>query len=135
MSRSYCQPVFSPEHFSKVLQTLQNEQEPRRMFSPCQRGLQSAMCDGICRYTNGWTIHPMDVPLLHRLNPTCRLVNCAMFDLYFSLSPLDHLSLGALNLMLGEYFEMFCRQHQPIHTIQARCMWHAGWGSRTPATS
>ena len=32
------------------------------------------MCDGICRYTNGWTIHPMDVPLLHRLNPTCRLV-------------------------------------------------------------
>ena len=29
MSRSYCQPVFSPEHVSTVLRTLQNEQELR----------------------------------------------------------------------------------------------------------
>ena len=32
MSRSYCQSLFSPEHFSKVLRTLQNEQELRIML-------------------------------------------------------------------------------------------------------
>ena len=137
MSRSYCQSLFSPEHFSKVLRTLQNEQELRTMlyfllyvmgFAGIPMGGQSILWTSRCYTAStlraGWSI----VPSLFSISV------CLIW-----IKSLTNWRRESFSEPWIWFWENISRcfagsTNQSILSRQGACGMR-GWGSKTPATS